>query len=453
MVSQGQAFFQAAGDDDAYAGSQPLSPSSGPTPVDSIYVTSVGGTSLTMNGSGASWSSETVWNWGNNQGTGGGVSPNYTIPSWQAGVNMSANNGSSTARNIPDVALTADAVNVVYSNGLSSTFGGTSCAAPLWAGFCALINEQAVGSGDAEAGFLNPALYAIGQGTNYAACFHDITTGNNIGDNTAGLYVATTGYDLCTGWGTPNGTNLINALAPLGRPFFTSQPVGQNAAVGANVTLNATASGASPLGFQWFLNGTNFTDGGNISGSATDALSITGAATNNAGNYSLVVTNADGSVTSSIAVLNVGFVPVISTQPANVAIPPGGTATFSATVGGSTPLAYQWQQNGTNLANGPGISGVTGNVLTLTTVTTNASVTPSSYPPPARTAHADAPSPPVPAPESAPTPPPPPRPATPYIAPPEPQYECRSDPAAARSPSTHTAESSVACTCTPATYR
>ena len=117
-------------------------------------------------------------------------------------------------RNIPDVALTADDVFVDYNNGTNGGFGGTSCAAPLWAGFCALVNQQSVAVSGTTVGFLNPALYAIADGTNYTDCFHDITTGNNIGTGTPGLFYAVAGYDLCTGLGTPNGTNLINALAP-----------------------------------------------------------------------------------------------------------------------------------------------------------------------------------------------------------------------------------------------
>ena len=62
-------------------------------------------------------------------------------------------------------------------------------------------------------GFLNPALYAIGQGFSYSSCFHDITTGNNTNAASPNLFYAVPGYDLCTGWGTPAGLNLINALA------------------------------------------------------------------------------------------------------------------------------------------------------------------------------------------------------------------------------------------------
>ena len=77
-------------------------------------------------------------------GSGGGVSTYYQIPWWQAGVDMTANLGSTTMRNVPDVALTADNVFVDYNNGSSGGFGGTSCAAPLWAGFTALVNQQSV---------------------------------------------------------------------------------------------------------------------------------------------------------------------------------------------------------------------------------------------------------------------------------------------------------------------
>ena len=103
--------------------------------------------------------------------------------------------------------------------------GGTSCAAPLWAGFMALVNQQAVGSGKASAGFINPAIYTIAAGSSYAACFHDVTTGNNTWPSSPNLFYATNGYDLCTGLGTPAGQNLINALAgPLDMLVITPRP-------------------------------------------------------------------------------------------------------------------------------------------------------------------------------------------------------------------------------------
>ncbi len=210
MASQGQSFFNASGDSDAFTGSITF-------PSDSTNITQVGGTTLTTTGPNGSYVSETVWNWGLDQGSyvgsSGGISTYYPIPGWQRGINMATNRGSTTMRNVPDVALTADNVYVRYGNGSSGTFGGTSCAAPLWAGFTALVNQQAVASGRSTVGFVNPAIYTIGQGANYAVDFHDITTGNNTWPSSPANFYAVPGYDLCTGWGTPAGQNLINALA------------------------------------------------------------------------------------------------------------------------------------------------------------------------------------------------------------------------------------------------
>ena len=244
FAAQGQSFFQASGDSDAYSGS-----TSSDFPSDDPFVTSVGGTTLTTSGPDGSYGSETVWNWGyvaglGYIGSGGGISTSYSIPYWQTNINMSANQGSTTKRNVPDVALIANEAWITYGNGQTSTnYGGTSFAAPLWASFTALVNQQAAAYGSPPVGFLNPAIYAIAEGTNYASDFHDITTGNNTRSGSPNLFYATTGYDLCTGWGTPNGTNLINDLAvrpdtlvispgsglaasgPVGGPFNITTPI------------------------------------------------------------------------------------------------------------------------------------------------------------------------------------------------------------------------------------
>jgi hypothetical protein len=218
MAAQGQSFFQASGDGDAWT--NPIW-----RPADSPYVTSVGGTTLAMTNSGGAYVSENVWNLGYNGtngwsqngngyvGSGGGVSAVYHIPSWQTNVNMAANQGSATMRNIPDVALIADNIYVAHGSGVQDIFGGTSCAAPLWAGFMALVNEQAAILGRPSAGFINPAIYALAGTTNYNACFHDITVGSNAWSGSPNVFYAVPGYDLCTGLGTPAGTNLIAALA------------------------------------------------------------------------------------------------------------------------------------------------------------------------------------------------------------------------------------------------
>ncbi len=271
MAAQGQSFFNASGDSDAFVAgsnndvdnaSQANAPSSSP------YITQVGGTVLTMNGTGASFASETNWNDnyvnpnGGYWGSSGGVSTYYSLPLWQTNISMTVNKGSTTRRNIPDVAMTAANCYVRYGNGSVGTFGGTSCAAPLWAGFMALVNQQALASGMPSPGFINPAVYAIGKGSNanysYAACFHDTTIGNNYWPTSPAKFPAATGYDLCTGWGTPAGTNLINALAgttdSLGitpASGFAAMGVAGGPFTGAPQSFTLTNSSASSL--SWSL--------------------------------------------------------------------------------------------------------------------------------------------------------------------------------------------------------
>ena len=122
MIAQGQSFFTAAGDSGAYSsGTWP--------PSDDPNVTSVGGTALTTTGPGGAWVSETTWNDG-----GGGVSTTYPIPSYQQSINMTAIGGSTTMRNVPDVALLAAVqIFLICNNGEWIEVGGTSAATPLWA--------------------------------------------------------------------------------------------------------------------------------------------------------------------------------------------------------------------------------------------------------------------------------------------------------------------------------
>ena len=238
-AAQGQSFFNASGDSDAYSGA--VSP-----PADDPNITIVGGTTLTTDGLGA-WASETTWNWGGGQGTGGGISTAYVIPNWQQGIGMSANQGSTTMRNLPDVSLTADNVWVIYNNGAGGAFGGTSCAAPLWAAFTALVNQQASSHGKGAVGFVNPAIYAVGKGANYAALFHDITTGNNTSSTSPNAFFAVSGFDLCTGWGSPSGLGLINALAgvPNQPPAFVTNPFTEVSANAGQAYFASFATNAS----------------------------------------------------------------------------------------------------------------------------------------------------------------------------------------------------------------
>ncbi|HUI28935.1 MAG TPA: protease pro-enzyme activation domain-containing protein [Candidatus Acidoferrales bacterium] len=197
MISQGQSFFAASGDDDGLYPGQMVFPNDDP------YLTDVGGTCLTTSGPGGSYVSESVWNYGE-KGSTGGTSSAYAIPYWQEGVSMVQNGGSSNRRNTPDVALTASNIYFYYCH--DDTGGGTSFAAPLWAGFAALVNQQAAASGDPPVGFVNPAIYSLGESSFYSSVFHDVTSGNN------NLFNAEPGFDLCTGWGSPKGQPIINDL-------------------------------------------------------------------------------------------------------------------------------------------------------------------------------------------------------------------------------------------------
>jgi subtilase family serine protease len=272
MGVQGQSFFKASGDGDAYV-VDPI-----PWPNDDPYITLVGGTELSMSGTGAAYSSETVYNtglkatsWGGNGdeyywGSGGGVSSTYPLPDYQSGTSMSLNGGSTTMRNLPDVAMVAYQIEVYYGEGGLGQFGGTSFASPLWAGFMALANERIESLGLPSVGFANPLLYTIGNSPNYPNAFHDITTGSNSWPGSGTNYPATIGYDLCTGWGSPNGINLINALvdeeALATGPTVSASLSGNKLTLissrgvpGAGYTLLATTNLALPIS-KWNTNST-----------------------------------------------------------------------------------------------------------------------------------------------------------------------------------------------------
>lgn len=199
FMAQGQSLFVATGD----SGSG--TPGDVVWPADDPYVTAVGGTDLTTTGPGGAWKSETGWN-----GSAGSPSKNgIPIPPYQQlpGVINASNHGSTTLRNYPDVAAEANTNQYsCFDGGCFEGNGGTSYAAPQWAGMTAMANQQSVAEGGTTLGFLNIALYAIGVGSSYDSDFHDITSGSN------GGYKAVVGYDLVTGWGSPNGPNLIDAL-------------------------------------------------------------------------------------------------------------------------------------------------------------------------------------------------------------------------------------------------
>ncbi len=199
MAMQGQSVFVATGD----SGSS--TPGDVVWPADDPYITAVGGTDINTVSPGGAWKSETGWS-----GSAGSPSKNkIPIPTYQQlpGVVTALNHASKTLRNYPDVAAESNTNQYsCYDATCGGGNGGTSFAAPQWASFIAMANEQAVSNGKSTLGFLNPALYALGVGSTYTTDFHDITSGSN------GGYTAVTGYDLVTGWGSPTGAALIDAL-------------------------------------------------------------------------------------------------------------------------------------------------------------------------------------------------------------------------------------------------
>jgi hypothetical protein len=301
MAAQGQTFFCASGDSDADTGLIGF-------PEDSPYITQVGGTTLNVNGTGGTWNSETVWNWGGGVGSSGGISTQYSIPTWQQSTSMRTNGGSATMRNVPDVALVADNVYVRAINS-DQDVGGTSCAAPLWGALTALVNQQASLNGRNTVGFINASLYALADATAYSSVLHDTTAGNNNNSTTSpAAFYAEAGYDLCTGLGTPAGQALIddlalgadglqvsfislNAAGPIGGAFTpassnvtlvdgtTSSLNWSAAATQSWLTLSASSGTLSASGSTGITASINSAAAALVSGTYYDTISITDTVT------------------------------------------------------------------------------------------------------------------------------------------------------------------------------
>jgi subtilase family serine protease len=354
MAAQGQNFFAASGDSSTWSASNEA------WPADNAYIVSVGGTDLVTASAGGAWKSETAWT-----DSGGGISPDsIPIPSWQqlSGVINSTNKGSTTLRNGPDVAANANFTFYVCADQTTCTaneYGGTSFATPMWAGYIALVNQQLASNGDPTIGFINPTIYAQNITSSYATDFHDITSG------TSGSFSAEVGYDLVTGWGSPNGTGLINALAPTSTsPAFamSASPASVSVVQGSSGTSTITTTVSSgfssaialtasgqPTGVTVTLNPTSIADPG--SGSST--LTITVASTTVAGTYTITVTGTGGGITHTATVSLTVTAPgsgtfTISVSPTSGSLRQGqsGTAVVSTAVSGGFDSAIALSATG-----------------------------------------------------------------------------------------------------------
>ena len=139
------------------------------------------------------------------------MSNKFPRPDYQNNVNVSVSPLGNTGRGVPDVAGNADPHTGyrVLVGGREFPIGGTSAVAPFWAGLLALINQSLVGKGGNTVGFWNPLIYGSLANT---AAFHDITQGNNDIDGALHKYSAAPGWNACTGMGSPNGAQILQAL-------------------------------------------------------------------------------------------------------------------------------------------------------------------------------------------------------------------------------------------------
>jgi hypothetical protein len=404
LAAQGQSSFVATGDAGANVGGVGY-------PGNSTYITGAGGTDLNTNGAGGAWQSETGW-----IGSGGGWNTESPIPTYQSPVINSSNGGDPSYRNIPDVSAEANTDNYFCANGsCQGGIGGTSLAAPRWAGFVALINQQAAanataGGGNATLGFLNPTIYAVGQDASYANTFHDIVSGDNANGTACTLgtlgcladgiqgFNAVSGFDLVTGWGSPDGPSIFDALFPVSTNAnfsLSATPVVLNLTPGGGGTssiavsalhgfnaatnLTLTIPGA-PQGVTATLSASSIPAGG-----AAVTLNVATTSATPGGTYVVVITGTSGGLTQTayVTLALPAFVGLTSTPSAGVSVNQGGATTGTITIygingfNGSVNLAASGLPSGVTASFSP--TGATTSTVTFT-ATSTASLTGSAAP-------------------------------------------------------------------------
>jgi subtilase family serine protease len=305
MAAQGQTFVNASGDDGAYNSQAWGAPSADP------YVLEIGGTDLTTTGAGGPWASETGW-----ADSGGGYysGAGESTPAYQklAGVITTTNKGSTTYRNDPDVSAEANFDNPTVSNGvLQSGYGGTSFAAPRWAGFLALANQQSIANGHGPVGLINTAIYNAGLSASYHSEFHDVTSGSNPPTVGSGpTFNAVAGFDLVTGWGSPTAA-LIPVLAggTTATPDFSlsAAPNSVSIAQGGNGTSTVTINKLNGFASSVNLSASGLPSGvtasfSPASATTTSTLTLTASASATAGTSTVTISGTSGSLTHTTTV-------------------------------------------------------------------------------------------------------------------------------------------------------
>lgn len=332
FAGTGMTYVAAAGD----SGSQVLWPAVSPN------VLAVGGTSLNWSGTGTRY--EAAWASG-----GGGMSAYAALPTWQSGVTP-AGGSALVRRAVPDVAFNANPMTGEYvaltlpgAATVWSGYGGTSIAAPQWAGVVAVANAIRAANAKAALGDVHTLLYksiATVPGT-YAAALGDVVDGTN---GTCATCRAGTGYDQATGWGTPSGAGLLPALTGVSTTLSvpTTAPTVPGGSFTAKVgtALSQSLNVTAPSGTT-----TSYALSGAPSGLTTSAAGVLQWAAPVAGSYSFSATasTAAGKSASATYTLKV----IAATAPAFTSTGKftgtAGTA-FSGTLAATNPntgtLAY-----------------------------------------------------------------------------------------------------------------
>ena len=183
----------------------------------------------------------------------------------------------------------------------------------------------------------------LGNGGNVSGALTATLTLSNV------LTADVAGYSVVVSNSYSSLTSQVATLTVVGDPSVNIQPANLTTNAGQTAKFGVTVAGTGPIGFQWRRGAVDLADGGNLYGTRTASLTVSNALRTDAGGYSVVVTNAYGSATSSVATLTILGDLFFITQPTNKTANLGETVGFSATVGGTAPANYQWQRGGTNL--------------------------------------------------------------------------------------------------------
>ncbi len=443
-AAQGQSVFSAAGDEgsddcNSFETTSPVSPVlSVDDPSSQPYVVAAGGTTID---NATQPALEQVWNDGPVGGAaGGGISESWPMPAWQDSpvVQTASNSSEVTAANafeatdlgepgyqfcasdnpvggsedgcreLPDVSADSDeftgAITIFSAQfGGWTTIGGTSSAAPMWAGMLADVNAsptcQANNATKSGVGFVSPLLYSVAANpTAYKASFNDITQGNNDAFGDSNLFQSGTGYDMASGLGTPELTQ-ANGQAGLAFYLCSQAPAVTRPAV---TNLNPASGLTSATDTSVTITGTNFEQSGvpdvakiqvgsvelgSASFTVDSPTQITAELpaassfvppdhqTDGAGEYQVTVTLTDGE--TSAVNLNTGFTFVDDNGSAD-ALPTviGVHTSAGSEAGGNTVLVYGAGFSG---ATSVTFGGVAASTFTVNPSGTQISVTVPAY--------------------------------------------------------------------------